>query len=286
MQLGVVEGGSAVAEAKPSGKVTTDLAMISRLPPTSRPDLPSVFAFGLKKCATVMVDRVLAMLTERLGMGLFSPHGDLWNRGVPPWKAPEDSAGLYRAHGYAYGVFRFFPTTYEVPLLLTNRSVLQVRDPRDILVSHYYSMAWSHPRPTVEGELMEVFDERRARARSIDVDEHVLEWADWLAACFDGLEPLLASPLCRVFRYEDIIFDKRAWLDRLIHHFGWEDEIDGALRDSVIEAVDIRPGSERPSSHIRSVKPGNHREKLRAETIAALDERFAPVLDRYCYAAV
>jgi hypothetical protein len=67
------------------------------------------------------------------------------------------------------------------------------------------------------------------------------------------------------YRYEDVIFKKRIWIDDLCSWFGWD--ISSDLKGSVAARFDVVVDVERPDQHIRQVKPGNHRRHLRKETI-------------------
>ena len=51
------------------------------------------------------------------------------------------------------------------PICPDYKVVLMARDPRDILVSAYYSIAYSHPEPTSTGSKHADFMEMRRRAR-------------------------------------------------------------------------------------------------------------------------
>jgi hypothetical protein len=51
----------------------------------------------------------------------------------------------------------------------------------------------------------------------------------------------------------------------------------------VNEAQRVASRKERIDSHARQRIPGDHRRKLRAETVSELNERFAEILDRLEY---
>ena len=55
------------------------------------------------------------------------------------------------------------------------------------------------------------------------------------------------------------------------------------LRAQVAARHDIVPKGENEDQHIRRVRPGDHLDKLRPDTIEQLNEIFAPFLDHYGY---
>jgi hypothetical protein len=84
-----------------------------------------------------------------------------------------------------------------------------------------------------------------------------------------------------VLRYEDYIFEKGALIALIARRFGWC--ADDHLVELILEWADIRPQQEDPTSFIRRVTPGDHREKLRAGTIATLNEKLRPALELFGY---
>jgi hypothetical protein len=68
-----------------------------------------------------------------------------------------------------------------------------------------------------------------------------------------------------IYRYEDVIFAKQAWIDDMCDWYGWKVPIE--QRQAVATHFDIRPESERPNEHIRQVTPGIYRKHLSEGTI-------------------
>lgn len=251
------------------------------LPPPGSPDAPSVLVFGLYKAGSTLLHAVAERLAPRAGLAFCNVAGELFRRGVQLHEAPRATARLFHPAGYCYAGFREMPRGFDIPILDRARSVLLVRDPRDILVSHYFSVTRSHVLPA-GGSARHALEAARAEAARRTVDEHVAAMAPWISELFRFYRAALAQPGCRVYRYEDVVFDKPAWLASMCRHFGW------AIPQDDIAAVaaehDLRPAAEDPHRHVRRVRPGDFREKLRPETIAALNESLAHLLDRFGYA--
>jgi hypothetical protein len=122
---------------------------------------------------------------------------------------------------------------------------------------------------------------RRAETMSIGIDEFVLsdqcrfmerELREYISAIDENW---------RVYRYEDIIFDKRRWVRSLA------EDLDVKLSGDQIEKIatrhDIHVDDEKPENHVRQVRPGNHRKHLSGETISSLNYSLSDILTRFCY---
>ncbi|RIK82109.1 MAG: hypothetical protein DCC68_07200 [Planctomycetota bacterium] len=79
--------------------------------------------------------------------------------------------------------------------------------------------------------------------------------------------------------YEQLVTTPDAWLDALLGYLGVD--LSARQRRRLISARDFAVKRENPSAHVRQVQPGDHARKLRPETIAWLDAKFAEVLDWY-----
>jgi hypothetical protein len=251
-------------------------------PPAGDPTIPSVCAFGLPKSGSVLLQGVLDEMAIATGLTPYSLQQQAWSAGYPITAIPASASEAFKPHGYCFGVFRQMPRSFRIPILETNRSLVLIRDPRDMLVSHYFSMKKSHPRPTGQGPLGKTFDSNRERVSQRDVDTHAIETSDWYLNAFMKMNALFNNDLCKVYRYEDIIFDKQSWVRDIAGHFGWT-SLDAKDLDALAARYDIRPEKEDPSQHIRSVTPGDHRNKLKPETIERLNETFKKYMDRFGY---
>ena len=85
----------------------------------------------------------------------------------------------------------------------------------------------------------------------------------------------------RIYRYEDVIFDKRAWIADMCDTFGWS--VPEATINEIADRNDVIPSSEDQAKHIRQATPGDYKRKLQPETIERLTEMFAKELDYFGY---
>lgn len=253
---------------------------IYRLPPSSSP-LPSVAAFSLPKAGSVLLHSVLLQLSEAAGVTYVAIMSELFALGLVGDNIPPSTERIFRKTGYCYGGFRQFPSQFKLPDYLLQKAMLLVRDPRDMVVSHYFSLRYSHPKPGTKNVLStgQTALPEMALAAQLPLDDYVLEIANKYKQYIGSYLPVLRS--VAVFRYEDILFNKRWWLWQICRHFGWK--VPGQVRRRIADQNDLFPDAEDVTRHIRQVLPGDFRRKLRPETIARLNEIFAEELALFGY---
>lgn len=257
-------------------------AALPELPPPVS-DAPSVLGLGMTKGGSTLLFDIMLSLAAPAGLVYFSLPDLMFRRGVREAEVPPGAARLFLPRGYCYGGFRALPR-HPLPILDTARTVLLVRDPRDMLVSLYYSVAYSHVIPGGEETGGEHYLEaERRRAAAAALSEFVRGRAEVYRAVFaDYLRAGVPDrPNVKMFRYEDVIYRKRDWVAELCDWFGWE--IGPPLRHMVADRFDILPENPDPRAHVRQVHPGNHRAALSAADIAFLDETLAEPLRRFGY---
>src|SRR5581483_992537 len=108
--------------------------------------------------------------------------------------------------GNVYGGFRNYPSGFEQNRFFREgKKVLLVRDPRDALVSEYFSSAYSHSLPSTGGEdgaKADLLNQRR-QALATPIEESVLEHAKSMRRTVAEYLPLARDPNTLVLRYED-----------------------------------------------------------------------------------
>jgi len=259
------------------------LKTIFTLPPTKNPEAQSVYAFSLPKAGSVLLDAILRALSERVGLTYVSLMGEFFQIGLAEKNIPSSTFKVFRDYGYCFGGFRAFPRRFEIPNLATRKAVLLVRDPRDMLVSHYYSMRSSHPDPgralttSVRGL------SRRDSALSLGVDEYAIDMANvyarQLSRYIGALKAYRAS--FTLFRYEDVVFNKRKWVADICAAYDWS--VPERITNRIADKNDIMPRSENEAKHIRQVTPGDGVRKLQPETVEKLNELFETQLAYFGY---
>jgi hypothetical protein len=241
----------------------------------------SVFAFSLAKAGSTLLNDLLRVLAPAAGLAFFSLEDEMFARGVPaPLDWPE-AARLFHARGYCYGGFRAMPR-HPVPPLADCRAVLLVRDPRDMIVSQFHSFRASHVVPPDAGP-----DHPMRRAREAAQRQTLAQFAPGAAQRFARrVEGYLAQgfafrPATAVFRYEDVVFAKRAWVDALCAWYGWQ--LPEALRAEAASRFDVLPATPDPARHIRQVHPGNHLSEMTEATRTQVEAILAEAMAAFGY---
>lgn len=172
---------------------------------------------------------------------------------------------VFACRGVYYCVFRY---PFEVPQLDEHRIILVLRDPRDVLVSHYFSTRFSHPTLNMD------FYSLKQKAGHMDVDEYVQYIAPDFQQRYETYLSLIGRPNVLFLRYEDMISAPEAFEERLRNFLALPME-----KGEIVSAEDFKLEKEDPYAHKRYVQSGDHVRKLKQETIAALNEKFGKVLD-------
>ncbi|MFI4898161.1 MAG: sulfotransferase domain-containing protein [Phycisphaerales bacterium JB059] len=244
---------------------------------------PSVLSFSLPKAGSVMLENIMVDLSRHAGLGYFSLETALFEKGVAVDDTPADASKLFFPTGYCYGGFRRLPSSFEIPILGEARKILLVRDPRDMLVSLYFSITKSHRPPGTDAgqEALEKFERDRAKVSVTPIDVFMKHRAERFSKLYLSYDRILDDPALRVYRYEDVLYEKRAWVADICDWFGWE--VGESARNKIADAHDLIPGQENEGQHVRKAHPGDHREKLDEKTIKFLNGVLAPILERHAY---
>ncbi len=239
---------------------------------------PSSYFVAYAKAGSVLLDGLLKDITEAARQPSFNLYEQLFMHGYPSAQSDFDWSKLFRPSGIVYYGFRDFPN-FALPLSPSNPLALLVRDPRDMLVSAYYSRLASHALPVDGPHRAELLDVRKVTvALSIDEFCHA-HGEEYMRSLHHNRQS--GSKQATIFRYEDIIFRKAQFVSDLCALMGVELARDEVNR--IAQAYDIMPRKEDIGAHVRQVRPGNFREKLSADTIAFLNETYRDFLAEYDY---
>jgi hypothetical protein len=228
-----------------------------------------------KAASTFFGSRVLPRLARQTGAERVDPFKAAWRDGAPDCEIVLDAHAARR--DCVLGPVRTPSSIRDAAAFDGWKKILLLRDPRDVVTSFWFSQAHSHVLPPDPAMAARALRNRQA-ALERGIDEHVLALAAPIAARFlDYRDRFAGRPQLGLFRYEQMVTDR--------------DGFSAGLRDFL--DLDVRPAlwrrllgeegeftvEEDPEAHKRQVLPGDHRRKLRPETIARLDAEFAPVLD-------
>jgi len=252
-----------------------------------------IVVFTLHKSASMFIHRQCELLCGLAGIAYHSPN--VAGSGLDARRLLTDREVWSEHHG-CFAPLRFF---VEIPRLESYEVILHLRDPRDVLVSMFYSYCYIH-----QGEIAPNTGYRRAAADR-GIDTFVLDQATTGGLNYPGdygtgghvqdlvgplpdryrayIGRLLGKPNVALVKYERMVADYRGWLQDFIRPF----HLDGpqqVIEQLVAQAPALFPKrSVDALHHVRHVTPGDYKSKLRPATIARLDEIFSDVLDALGY---
>ena len=245
---------------------------------------PAYFVFGVRKSGSSVLNSIVAALADLNGVNYLDVAGTFFDRGmsVPEWQS---DAALEQIvwPGNVYGGFRNYPLAlHGMPSLKTSKKILMVRDPRDALVSEYFSNAYSHSVP-VAGEGRDQILALRARALETKIDEYVVKMAPALAKTLQEYMLLdeVGGSSC-TFRYEDVILHKDILIREICSYFEWT-ITDAQIKD-ILRWADVIPEKEEPTQFVRKVTPGDHKEKLSPTAVRQVEEILGKQMKFFGYA--
>lgn len=247
---------------------------------------PALFLLSVRKCGSSIFYKIAHAMARANNCNYVNVGGTFFTANIVSNDYVND-AGLVDIirRGNVYGGFRDMPAALlATPLFRKAPKLLMIRDPRDALVSQYFSNAYSHPIPCAAGphaDVVKQMERQRAETRKMAVEDYVLRQARAMKHTMLRYRPVAGKAQTTVLKYEDYIFDKRRLMGVIAEKFGWR--ADEELVRGILEWADVRPENENPTSFIRKVTPGDHREKLSAAAISSVNEILEPALRFFDY---
>jgi hypothetical protein len=248
-----------------------------RLPP--RGPAPSFYLFAMHKGGSTLLNDMMGEALNQANIPQINIPEVAFSAGRPECDILNPEEFIFQ-HGYCYRGFREFPPYLRRFDLSKTKKILLVRDPRDMLISNYFSVKYSHPIPRT-GFIKDSLQRERETATSTEIDGYCLSQLNFFKSEFEGYEHILGTNI-RIYRYEDVIFNKIEWLRDMLRYL--EITLPFEIIGRIAKKHDIRPEAERPNEHIRQVTPGNFRKHLSNATIDKLNREFKEILATYRYA--
>ena len=234
---------------------------------------PECYAFSMHKAGSSLMHAMINQVCHLANIAGFSIPDTLFMEGIfeNVWGNDERILDLIGSGRIYYG-FRHLPKVLlnESVHLRKKKSVLLIRDPRDALVSQYFSYGGKNISHRLPDKNKDVFLEKAQNTSHMDIDQYVLTVAAGYRNKLKIYKDNLNFDNVLLFKYEDIYFDKRKFLEDIFNHFGIA--VESTLLDEVAARHDVRPEVEDVAKHIRKGTPGDHVDKLRPETINKLND--------------
>src|SRR6056297_623777 len=231
----------------------------------------SIIHFSMNKAATQYVKSILKKLGEYNGMVNVDYHSYAFKSNFPYLdtlsnKNFQKYKFLVLKNLYIYSVFGGMIDGIES--FDRYKIILMIRDPRDVLVSNYFSIAYSHPLPPKYSNKHVDFLELRKHARNSTIDEFVKYDLPRVKHILLKYNDLLIKNYSNIYltKYEDMISNFEKWFNKLIAYS--ELEIGDDLFNSILKKNrDLKPQKENINKHIRKGIAGDYKNKLKKETI-------------------
>ncbi len=253
----------------------------------------NIIAYTTHKAGSMVLHRVLKDICELNRIRYYSPNERKAQLPFERMFAGEDFIAKKRG---CFGPIRFFVPSKALEEAST---ILHLRDPRDVLVSMFYSYCYMHA-----GEIERHTGYRKAVAEA-GIDRFVLDmvgepfyeyrgdygigsrYKEYVGTVLDRYERYLAELLSRpntlAVSYEEMVLAFPTWLEKIVSAFNLSEPDETGAVVAARHAKSVAASEEDVWSHKRKVTPGDHREKLQPETIRQLGRIFGPVLDRLGY---
>jgi hypothetical protein len=246
---------------------------------------PSILHFSLNKSATQQVKGILfeaAKLNELVPIGI---HDYAFTSNYPFLDKVDKKefykySYIFKSRGYVYSAFSGY--IEGIPNIDKFLKIIMIRDPRDLLVSLYYSTAFSHSVPT--GNKKDFFLSERKKTSEQNIDDFVIEKSHDLLGRLIKYRILLESKPANTLLtyYEKMVNSPQEWLDELLYFS--KVKVDENFKNLTIEKIITSvPVSENIDSHNRKGVCGDYKNKLKKETIEKLNALFYSELKYFDY---
>lgn len=170
-------------------------------------------------------------------------------------------------NNYCAILYRFFPEEKT----LKDQSIqhiIQLRDPRDVLVSLYYSMAYSHGYGNKE-----MADKIHKRTQQTPIDKFVLENSDYFYDVYKTLKISTKYKNVTYLKYSDMVLNFPKWNKVSCSVFEADEKtiLSKFKNEFLLKKENI-------TKHKRKMIPGDYKEKLEPKTIKILNNKFKKII--------
>jgi len=246
----------------------------------------SVIHFSINKSATQYIKSILRKTATANGMTAVGMNDYAFHSTMPflnrlSNKELGNYQHIFKPKGYVYTVFG---AMVGIKKLDSYKVILVVRDPRDVLVSGYFSKVFSHPLPPSRSNKRGKFEGSRQAAQNRTIDEYILKNTEKIYDIYTNYIYHLLEKNTHVYvcKYEEMINDFEGWLTGLCDYA--ELELTAELKQQFIAKHQAKiPKKENPKKHLRKGIQGDYKTKLNPETIDNLNIKFKEILNYFVY---
>lgn len=248
---------------------------------------PAIFILSIRKSGSTLLSNAMEGICECLRKPIVDIGGTLFHANIPLDVLHKDvQINKLLAPGLVYYGFRDYPSIMEKSDIFRNgKKVVLVRDPRDALVSEYFSNAYSHSVPATNTDGCDAnkrhIESLRQQALTTDINAYVVDRARAFLETAGYFFEIMHDESVLRMKYENVVFNKHSMIKDICDHCDLA--VDEASIDKIVNRINIIPSSENPRAFIRQVSPGDHKRKLSTETIAELNRILHDVIAVFGY---
>jgi len=234
---------------------------------------PSIIVFSIHKSASTFLNILIRMLSDASGLIRIDPASYFaYNQEDVKKKLLSKKVlnNLFRTKGFIYGPIRW---NIAIQNIEKYKILLILRDPRDVLVSYYYSMRYSHV--VIHNDILQ----ERELASKMTIDEYVLYVVNEFLIVYRDYMKIFNLSNVKFIKYEDMINNPQQFLKDVQNFLNInlnEEDYQKCLRE-----LTPNIGKEDVFKHKRSGKTKQFIEKLEKDTVKRLNTILHDVIEYY-----
>ncbi len=239
-----------------------------------------LFLFTVHKAASMLIYRLIKDISHKLNLNFYSINNP--RNSYFYFESLPKNENNYSIWENKYGCFAPLRFYLKIPKDVPYRIILHLRDPRDVLVSKFFSDAYSHPD---DGSGFHSIEKKLER-RKVGIDNYVIKISnEFLITYTKYIKYLLPDKNTIFLKYEEMVFNFDIWLKKVLDSFSiFSPEVNKYYDDLFMKYKDeFKIEREDPKNHKRKIIPGDYKEKLSIETIGILNRKFSQVLNELNY---
>jgi len=237
----------------------------------------SAIFYTIYKCASTFVEKLFDVILKNSSYefvdyaGAVERMGDRFTLESPAELylqnfLEQEYCDLYSRHGKIYGPQRF---PLDFPGRVHFKHIFFLRDPRDVLVSDYFSQIYTHPEPRNTVSRNEFLSIKKA-AQELGIDKYALKYAEeWILPLYDQYRQLRETSESHIYLKYDLFAENTPEFIKRISDYL---ELNPAIKDIEILTKEANPVQKTEiMKHKRSGKTGQYLEKLQSDTVEKLN---------------
>lgn len=172
---------------------------------------------------------------------------------------------------------KFVGPLLEQNILKKHQAICFIRDPRDIIVSFFYSEAYSHAISRND-DIKSTQLQSRKYALEIGIDQYAIEKTISLKSKFEIMIDILKNnDNAILLRYEDMVYDYNNFYNKINKFIQLPEE----SRRIIFE--NTRPKKKGKQDHRRNGEQGSYKNELKPETIEQVNNELKEIIDFFGY---